>query len=31
MNEALSDLLALYDEDAPLEYASTHPGRVVCG
>ena len=25
MNEALSDLLALYDEDAPLEYASTIP------
>ncbi len=25
MNEALFDLLALYDEDAPLEYASTIP------
>ncbi|HET6217822.1 MAG TPA: Rieske (2Fe-2S) protein, partial [Acidobacteriaceae bacterium] len=25
MNEALSDLLALYDEEAPLEYASTIP------
>jgi choline monooxygenase len=25
MNEAISDLLALYDEDAPLEYASTIP------
>ncbi len=31
MNESLSDVLALYDEEAPLEYASTHPGCVVCG
>ena len=25
MNESLSDVLALYDEDAPLEYAYTIP------
>jgi len=25
MNESLADMLALYDEEAPLEYASTIP------
>ena len=30
MNESLADVLALYDEEAPLEYASTIPGCLVC-